>query len=173
MLSETPRVSSPGCLSLAFHELTEKVIGLGSLGLHVLRYSSSMSTTTPRISFASLTPNNIGTVRKLNSVLFPIKYSERFYQDLLLPEVENFCKLGTYRRMPEAKDVLNQSVYYNDIPVGTICCRLENKDDQSHLYLMTMGILAVSRKSTFSTRYIEVHLRSLIARGDWALKALN
>ncbi|KAJ7091152.1 acyl-CoA N-acyltransferase [Mycena epipterygia] len=77
-------------------------------------------------SFASLTPNNLGTVRKLNSVLFPIKYSEKFYQDILLPEVEDFCKL----------------VYYNDVPVGTICCRLENKDGQVSLYLMTMGILA-------------------------------
>lgn len=47
-----------------------------------------------RVSFASLTPNNLGTVRKLNSVLFPIKYSEKFYQDILLPEAEDFCKLG-------------------------------------------------------------------------------
>jgi N-alpha-acetyltransferase 50 len=52
-------------------------------------------------------------------------------------------------------------VYYNDIPVrssflrlvhftfttikvGTICCRLENEDDKTKLYLMTMGVLAVS-----------------------------
>jgi N-alpha-acetyltransferase 50 len=28
--------------------------------------------------------------------------------------------------------------------VGTICCRLEKKDDQNVLYLMTMGVLAVS-----------------------------
>ena len=36
-----------------------------------------------------------GTVRKLNSVLFPIKYSEKFYGDILKPEVEEFCKLGS------------------------------------------------------------------------------
>jgi hypothetical protein len=36
------------------------------------------------------------------------------------------------------------TVYYNDVPVGTICCRLEPRDDQNQLYLMTMGILAVS-----------------------------
>ena len=34
-------------------------------------------------------------------------------------------------------------VYYNDIPVGTICCRIETKDNISHLYLLTMGVLAV------------------------------
>jgi hypothetical protein len=30
--------------------------------------------------------------------------------------------------------------------VGTICCRLEKKDNQNVLYLMTMGVLAVSLK---------------------------
>ncbi|KAF7376305.1 N-alpha-acetyltransferase 50 [Mycena sanguinolenta] len=90
--------------------------------------TSNLSARDPS-SFASLTPNNLGTVRKLNSVLFPIKYSEKFYSDILLPEVEDFCKL----------------VYYNDVPVGTVCCRLENKDGQVSLYLMTMGILAPYR----------------------------
>lgn len=35
-------------------------------------------------------------------------------------------------------------VYLNDVPVGTICCRIEQKDDQYKLYLMTMGVLGVS-----------------------------
>lgn len=56
--------------------------------------SSSTTKMPPRVSFASITPNNLGTVRRLNSVLFPIKYSEKFYQGLLQPEVEDFCKLG-------------------------------------------------------------------------------
>lgn len=56
--------------------------------------SSTPTGATVRVDFASLTPNNLGTVRKLNSVLFPIKYSEKFYQDILLPEAEDFCKLG-------------------------------------------------------------------------------
>jgi N-alpha-acetyltransferase 50 len=47
-----------------------------------------------RVSFSSLTPNNVGAVRKLHSVLFPIKYGEKFYKDILLPEAEDFCKLG-------------------------------------------------------------------------------
>lgn len=55
-----------------------------------------MSAPQSRVTFASLTPNNIGTVRKLNSVLFPIKYSEKFYNDILQPDVEDFCKLGSF-----------------------------------------------------------------------------
>ncbi|KAJ7772602.1 acyl-CoA N-acyltransferase [Mycena maculata] len=108
-----------------------------------------MSTTSNRgaSSFASLTPNNLGTVRKLNSVLFPIKYSEKFYQDILLPEVEDFCKL----------------VYYNDVPVGTVCCRLENKDGQVSLYLMTMGILAPYRSRQLGSTSLQLILDAAAA----------
>ncbi|EAU91495.1 N-acetyltransferase NAT13 [Coprinopsis cinerea okayama7 len=99
----------------------------------------SAASKSSRVSFSSLTENNLGTVRKLNSVLFPIRYSEKFYQDILKPEVEEFCKL----------------VYYNDIPVGTICCRLENKDDQEQLYLMTMGVLAPYRSREVGSKALE------------------
>ena len=54
----------------------------------------STNNKSPRVTFSSITPNNLGTVRKLNSVLFPIRYGEKFYKDILLPEVEDFCKLG-------------------------------------------------------------------------------
>lgn len=52
-----------------------------------------------RVSLASLTPNNLGTLRKLNSVLFPIRYSEKFYKQVLEPELEEFCKLSEWRRL--------------------------------------------------------------------------
>jgi len=102
----------------------------------------------PRVTFSSITPNNVGTVRKLNSVLFPIRYGDKFYKDILLPEVEDFCKL----------------VYYNDIPVGTVCCRLENKDGQNILYLMTMGILAPYRSRKLGSKSLELILAAAEAR---------
>ena len=43
------------------------------------------------------------------------------------------------------------SVYYNDIPIGTICCRIEAKENVHHLYLLTMGILAVRPDWVLST----------------------
>ncbi|KAG9092017.1 hypothetical protein FS749_016064 [Ceratobasidium sp. UAMH 11750] len=84
-----------------------------------------------RVSLASLTPNNLGTLRKLNSVLFPIRYSEKFYRQVLEPELEDFCKL----------------IYYNDIPVGAVCSRIEKgqRPDEACVYIMTMGVLAPYR----------------------------
>ncbi|KIP10887.1 hypothetical protein PHLGIDRAFT_21984 [Phlebiopsis gigantea 11061_1 CR5-6] len=110
-----------------------------------------MSVTTrsqPRVSFASLTPNNLGTVRKLNSVLFPIKYSEKFYHDIVQPEVEEFCKL----------------VYYNDVPVGTFCCRLETVGEQTKLYIMTMGVLAPYRSRGLGSQSMQHIIRSAAAQ---------
>lgn len=58
--------------------------------------SEARARTAERVSFSSLTLNNLGTVRKLNATLFPIKYSEKFYKDILSPELEEFCKLSSY-----------------------------------------------------------------------------
>ncbi|KAH9957916.1 acyl-CoA N-acyltransferase [Russula dissimulans] len=107
----------------------------------------SKRTLSSKVSFASLTQNNLGTVRKLNSVLFPIKYSEKFYSEILLPEVEDFCKL----------------IYFNDIPVGTVCCRIEAKDDVHHLYLLTMGVLAPYRSLGIGSYSLDVVLQAAAA----------
>ena len=75
----------------------------------------------PRVTFSSITSNNLGTVRKLNSVLFPIKYGDKFYKDLLLPEVEDFCKLGVCSCITcLALRLILLPVYYNDIPVRLV-----------------------------------------------------
>ena len=87
-------------------------------------------------------------MRKLNSVLFPIKYSEKFYNDIVQPDVEDYCQLSPCDR-PSFPSLHSHShriaVYYNDIPVGTMCCRVEEKDGQAKLYLMTLAVLAVSQ----------------------------
>ena len=89
--------------------------------------SNGSAKAAPRVSFAPITPNNLGTVRKLNSVLFPIKYSEKFYKDILLPEVEDFCQLGAYfcALLRAFRHLTREAaVYYNDIPVGRAYARV-------------------------------------------------
>ncbi|EJD52576.1 acyl-CoA N-acyltransferase [Auricularia subglabra TFB-10046 SS5] len=121
-----------------------------------------MSSTAPtpsnaRVSLAPCTLNNIGTVRKLNSVLFPIRYAERFYKDILLPEAEPFCQI----------------LYYNDIPVGTVCCRFEtDANGDCKLYLMTMGILAPYRGLGLGARCLTQVLEAADAATKPRIKAI-
>ncbi|KAH8549387.1 acyl-CoA N-acyltransferase [Umbelopsis sp. PMI_123] len=82
--------------------------------------------TTSRIALGDLTPNNIGQLRALNSTLFPVNYSDKFYKEVL--EVGEFAKLA----------------YFNDVCVGAVCCRVEPVDtneNTSKLYIMTLGVL--------------------------------
>nr|GAT45441.1 predicted protein [Mycena chlorophos] len=100
-------------------------------------------------TFASLTLNNLGTVKQLNSVLFPIRYSPKFYAEILEPSVEDFCKL----------------VYYNDIPVGIVCCRLESSQDgtETSLYIATLGILAPYRSRRLGSTSLQLVLDAAVA----------
>jgi N-alpha-acetyltransferase 50 len=49
-------------------------------------------TTVHRIALGDITLNNLGQLKKLNTVLFPVHYSEKFYKDVL--EVGEFAKFG-------------------------------------------------------------------------------
>lgn len=55
----------------------------------------SPSTTYQRIALGDITVNNLGQLRKLNSVLFPIDYQPSFYEEVL--RVEEFAKLGKFQ----------------------------------------------------------------------------
>jgi len=69
----------------------------------------------PRLSFASVDHNNIGTLRKLNSVIFPIVYTERFYADTIVAEHADYCKLGSCKR------VFKSLPSYSRLPIYLKC----------------------------------------------------
>jgi hypothetical protein len=46
-----------------------------------------------RSDLGDVTPNNLGQVRVLHKVLFPVNYGDNFYNELL--EADEFAKLGT------------------------------------------------------------------------------
>ena len=55
---------------------------------------TNANSTSPRtITLDDLTPQNLGVLKKLNSVLFPVGYSEKFYKESL--NVGELAKLGT------------------------------------------------------------------------------
>ena len=67
------------------------------------------------MAIADITRNNINQVRKLNEALLPVPYSLSVYDNVLDEDTNQICKLGLF----------------NDIPVGNICCRLEEGKDST------------------------------------------
>jgi hypothetical protein len=53
------------------------------------------TTSTSRITLDDLTHQNVGLLKKLNTVLFPVPFSEKFYKESLT--VGELAKLGIQR----------------------------------------------------------------------------
>ena len=87
-----------------------------------------------RIDLGDVTPHNIKLLKKVNQVVFPIVFDDKFYKDVL--ESGEYAKLA----------------YYNDVVVGAVCCRVdvtnpeEGQIAKKKLYIMTLGCLAPYRR---------------------------
>ncbi|CAK9176318.1 unnamed protein product [Ilex paraguariensis] len=79
---------------------------------------------------------NLMQLKKLNSVLFPVRYNDKYYADALASG--EFTKLA----------------YYSDICVGSIACRLEKEDGAVRVYIMTLGVLAPYRGLGIGTKLV-------------------
>jgi len=99
-----------------------------------------------RINSAALTKNNIGTVKRINQVVFPISYSTKFYDESLAADLEEF----------------NRLVYYNDIPIACVCCRFDKTpgSDSAKLYIATMAVLAAYRSLTIGKQTLAIVLHA-------------
>jgi len=112
------------------------------------------------IEYGPVTAKNVGTLKILNTAIFPVNYADRFYADLLLP----------------SRDELSRLAFYNDVVVGAVCCRIETKaevdvsslDPSQHhqgtrAYIMTLGVLAPYRQLGIGTALLQ-HILDTVPR---------
>jgi hypothetical protein len=57
-------------------------------------FPSSFMPQESSIDLGDLTDKNVGQLKILNAAIFPVKYNDKFYTDLLLPGREDLTKLG-------------------------------------------------------------------------------
>ena len=90
-----------------------------------------------RVDLGDITPHNLKLLKKVNAVVFPVVYHDKFYKDVL--EAGDLAKLA----------------YYNDIVVGAVCCRIDvTPEGRRKLYIMTLGCLAPYRRLGVGTKML-------------------
>ncbi|XP_063364868.1 probable N-acetyltransferase san [Cydia amplana] len=105
--------------------------------------------TRAKIELGDVTPHNIKQLKKLNTVVFPVSYNDKFYKDVL--EAGELAKL----------------VYYNDIVVGAVCCRIDTSENSRRLYIMTLGCLYPYRRLGIGSLMVEHVLKYVEQEGNF------
>lgn len=102
-----------------------------------------------KIELGDVTPHNIKQLKKLNTVVFPVSYNDKFYKDVL--DAGELAKLA----------------YYNDIVVGAVCCRIDTSENSRRLYIMTLGCLYPYRRLSIGTMMVEHVLKYVEQDGNF------
>ncbi|CAL6377592.1 unnamed protein product [Bathycoccus prasinos] len=97
-----------------------------------------------------LDETTVRDLRKLNAVLFPVKYAESFYRD---SAAAGTCTSLAYAR--EEGDDENENAF-NEL-AGAIAVRLEKHPklpDKARMYIMTLGVYAPHRARGIGSRLL-------------------
>ncbi|KAL7752792.1 N-alpha-acetyltransferase 50 [Sorochytrium milnesiophthora] len=110
-------------------------------------------------SLGNVTVDTVKTVRNLNTVIFPVRYSEKFYKEL--PTLGEYAKLA----------------YAGGKCVGTVSCSKVFSDGANghkhpafDLYIMTLGVLAPYRGLGIGTALVSHIMQH--ARNDRDCKSI-
>ncbi len=85
------------------------------------------------IELANLTPANVEQLKVINTSTLPVKYSDKFYNDLLTIYKSEYIKLA----------------FCHGFSIGGVCARVEDQPNGAgkRLYIMTINVLAAYRKN--------------------------
>lgn len=90
------------------------------------------------VEIGDVTPANVAQLKTLNVNTLPVRYSDKFYKDIL--------ELGNQKYMKFA--------YWNGFTVGGVCSRIEPSelaDGTNKLYIMTINVLPAYRRRGIAT----------------------
>uniref|UniRef100_A0A182S723 N-terminal methionine N(alpha)-acetyltransferase NatE n=1 Tax=Anopheles maculatus TaxID=74869 RepID=A0A182S723_9DIPT len=97
------------------------------------------------IELGDVTHHNLKQLKKINTVVLPVSYNDKFYLDVL--ESGELAKLA----------------YYNDVVVGAVCSRIDTSESMRRLYIMTLGCLYPYRRLGIGTVMVQ-HILNCVER---------
>ena len=105
------------------------------------------------IYFSEPHVKTVEQIKYLNDACFPIKYSQKFYEDLFRPERKNLSILAYYG---------------TDVLCGGILCRYESEDEPGvfTVYLMTIAVLEPYRRLGIGTMLLNRMIENLEKLGN-------
>ena len=127
-----------------------------------------MSSELGRIDLGDITPHNIKLLRKVNTVVFPVSYHDKFYkvrqdcqildQDLDVNIIQDVLEAGELAKL----------AFYNDIVVGGVCCRVDTSSVGKKVRKIKIFLSTLFQQNLFSALYYDPWLsRSLQTTWYW------
>lgn len=105
--------------------------------------------------FIPITPANVKQVKVLNLALFPVRYSEKFYKDLVKEENVDMTRLA----------------FDHGNLIGAICTRYDTHTHPDlkkykRVYIMTLGVLAPYRNRGIATKLLNAIIEQISKQAD-------